>query len=394
MIELLSEMPRNLAFVLISPDNLEGGPNIAVSGYDSQRKPAEVSNASKTLDDFMGLVDTEYSREAAKLWSQLKEGNHTEWSEQDWIRYYLGGYWVLIRIGKKEDAEYCISKIKEIEEGDDNKSIEGLLLRGNFVHRDVLYNEAREIYAQAWELAQRTGNRRDQGRARAELAYIAFEIRDYQLSEQYYRDSVDLLEQVDEPLRDSLWSSALGRALRDYAQLLAGDAGRAQECRAYLRRALAIHSIDGRRNQVAACLQTRGKLERTLGNWEQAESAFQASASILFENGNQAGWVFSVREMAEVSYRRKQYDQCLAILKKAFERLAQDSESHKVDKGRIALQAARVHWSLGEIDKANHWCDKALELLPEGRRQERNEAAKLRAFIRTLIDPALTVDGS
>jgi tetratricopeptide (TPR) repeat protein len=395
MIKLLPEMPKNLAFFLISPDSAEVTSAIAVSDYDGEPRTDEVPNPVAKLEDLVSFLDTELFKEAAALWLRLKANYPTEWSEKDRFRYYWCGYWSLIRVGggkdaeeRKKDAKECIERIEEIEKGDDNKSIEGLLLRGNFVHRNGLYNKARVIYANAWKMAQKVGNRRDQGRARLEQAYIAFEIKDHHLSEQYYRDAIDLLEQVENGQRDSLWSSALGRALRDYAHLLAGYAERAPESEAYLRRALAIHTLDGRRNQVAYCLQTRGKLARTLGDWEKAVSTFQTCASIFIENGNRAGWAFTVREMAEVSYQMKKYDQCLAIIKNALGQLGEGLDDYRVDCGRMALQAARVYWSLGKSKEAYDWCEKALKILPEGRRQERNDATRLQVFIGSLIDHA------
>lgn len=289
-------------------------------------------------------------------------------------------------MGPKEQAEACVQAVESLNE------FEGLLLRGNFVHRDGLYDPARIAYAKAMQEAISEGNVRDEGRALLELAYLYSDLADRQLSEQCYARSIELLEKVDEGSRDWRWRSPMGRVLRDFAAMvikdsatIASDPVRAEECERYLKRAMAIHAIDDRLNQVGAVLRSQGALATIREEWAKAEDAFRSAASIFRKIGNPAGYASTLRQIAELCYTRKQYDQCLAILHSSITQLDNKyPEDHTVGKGLTALQIARAYWNLGKFREAKEWFDQALFLLPEARRKERTEAESILEFIEAL----------
>jgi len=68
--------------------------------------------------------------------------------------------------------------------------------------------------------------------------------RDPGLAERLFLDAIRLLEGTSQLATEPRWTSALGRALRDYADLLAGQPERLAEGARYLRRALMIHALD------------------------------------------------------------------------------------------------------------------------------------------------------
>jgi len=390
LVDLLSaEIPQNLAIVLLSPDDVSASPNIIIAHGNSESGHTEEVLAKPDPVDLLerlnNLVDTDQFKDATLLWEQLKPDEST-WNDKDKLRYQINGYWSFIRVGPKGQAEACVQAVESLNE------FEGMLLRGNFVHRNGLYDPARIAYAKAMQLAISEGNGRDEGRALLELAYLYSELGDRQLSEQSYERSIQLLEKVDEASRDWRWRSPMGRVLRDFAELLINDSAtitsdpvRAQECERYLKRAMAIHAIDDRLNQVGAVLRSQGGLATVREQWAKAEGAFRSAASIFRKIGNPVGESSTLREIAKLSYSRKQYDQCLAILHSSTKQLNNKyPEDHKVEKGLTALQIAHVCWNLGKFQEAKEWFDKALFLLPEGRRKERAEAESILDFIEAL----------
>lgn len=356
LVDLLSaEIPQNLAVVLISPDDVSASPKVVVEADQSDKhRRAEQALAKpdpvNQLERLNNLMDADQFRDAVSLWGTLK-AQYSTWDSNVQLRYQINGYWSFIRVGPKERAEDCVQAVEALDE------YEGLLLRGNFAHREGLYDAARLAYTKAM---QKANNQRDEGRARLELAYLYFELGDSQLSEEYYKRSIELLEKVDDESKDWRWRSPMGRVLRDFAELLIsdatrvrGDPARAQECERYLNRAMAIHAFDDRLNQVAAALRTQGKLAKIQEQWAKAEGAFWSAASIFTKIGNPAGWAATVREVAELSYARKQYDQCLVILQGCFNQLNKKyPKDYKSEKGLTAFQMARVYWNLGKIVEA------------------------------------------
>lgn len=391
LVDLLSpEIPQNLAIVLLSPDDVSASPNIIVVERDGESEHSEQVLAKPDpvdrLERLNNLVDTDQFPDATVLWQELNP-DYSTWDSKVQLRYQINGYWSFIRVGPKSQAQACVQEVEHLDE------FEGLLLRGNLLHRDGLYDPARIAYTKAMQKAVTEGNERDEGRALIELAYLYLDLGDRQLSEEYYGRSIKLLESVDEDSRDWRWRSPMGRVLRDFAELLIkdparvkSDPARAQECAHYLKRAMAIHAIDDRLNQVGAVLRSQGALATIKEQWAKAEDAFRSAAAIFRKIANPVGWSSTLREIAELSYTRKQYDQCLTILHSSLTHLNDKyPEDYAVEKGLTALQIARAYWNVGKIGDARHWFEEAQRLLPEARRKERAEAESQQTFMESLL---------
>jgi tetratricopeptide (TPR) repeat protein len=372
----VTRVPDSLAIVLVSSEtDIASDPTIVICEDAKRAKPASKEPPTVgNLETLRKLVEEDQFSEAARLWTKLRSIAQ-DWDKSDKIRYYSQGYWALIRTEKQQDAQSCIDSLVDLHQ------FEALLIEGNLRDRKGLYREALDRYAKAEQLAQ---NPRDQARAIVEQAYVTYELRDFPLAELLHLKSIRLLEDVSPDLRDSTWSSALGRALRDFADALACDPARAQQADSLLRRAMAIHAIDGRLNQVAAVLQTRGKLAHTLGNNELAEEFFQSAAVILQQVNNRAGWAYTAWRLAILASQQGKVEQALAILTNSFEHLSGESK-YPLEKGRLAMEMARVHWRKGDIALTAKWSDKAWDLFPLERRQERKESASLASFCRSLL---------
>jgi tetratricopeptide (TPR) repeat protein len=375
----LTRVPDSLAVVLVSSETvLVPDPAIVVCKGAKPAKPAKPASKEPpiggNLERLGKLVEEDRFSEAASLWITLRS-KIEDWGKSDLIRFYSQGYWALIRTEKNEDARSCIDSLAALDE------FEALLIEGNLLDRKGVYREALDRYAKAEQLAQ---NPRDQARAIVEQAYVTYQLRDFPLAETLHVKSIRLLEGVSPDLRDSTWCSALGRAVRDFADALARDPARAQQAGSLLRRAMAIHAIDGRLNQVAAVLQSRGKLEDTLGNYERAEEFLQSAAVILLRLNNRGGWAYTAWWLAKLASQQGKVEQALAILTNSFAQLGGEND-YPLDKGRLALEMARVHWRKGDLALARKWSDKAWQLFPPERRQERKESASLASFCRSLL---------
>jgi tetratricopeptide (TPR) repeat protein len=383
----LTKVPDSLAIVLVSSEtDMAYDPAIVLC---EGLKPAEPAKSTVTeaptvenLETLGKLIEEDHFSEAASLWTKLRS-NIQNWGKPDLIRFYSQGYWALIRTEKQQDAESCIEALTALGKSEalSEALFEALLIDGNLQDRTGLYREALDRYAKAEQLAK---NPRDQARAIIERAYVTYQLRDFPLAELLHTKSIQLLESVSPGLRDSVWSSALGRALRDFADALAREPSRAKQAGSLLRRAMAIHAIDGRLNQVAAVLQTRGKLEDTLGNHERAEEFLQRAALLLLRVNNRAGWAYTAWRLAELASQRGKLDQALAILTNSFERLGGDND-YPLEKSRLAMEMARVYWCKGDLPLAAKWSGEAWKRFPPERRQERKEAASLALFCHSLL---------
>ncbi|HLM58683.1 MAG TPA: hypothetical protein VK422_21445 [Pyrinomonadaceae bacterium] len=386
-VEALASVPKNLAIVLVSKKEIRTGPGIIAVGGGAARGKAETTfvklTSGVTEESFEGLDESERYEQASRRWEKLSEKDYGGWDEARQLDFQVRGYWVYIRQERREEAEARIKVVEAMRHSE--AGFEALMMRGNFDHRLGLYDKAREAYTKALHAS---GNGRDKARARLELAYLSGESGDRLLAEEFYKDAVGLLESVKEvALKDDRWRSALGRVLRDYADLLAVQSERLKEAEQLLDRAMVIHAIDDRLNQLAAALRTRGKLQRTRERWAAAEADLRAAASIFISNGNRVGWTESIWEMAELASKLGRGAQALALLEHAYGRLeSEGGDSFVKQKGRTALRIARVYWEQGGLPEAHRWSGEALRLLPENLRKDCSEAAGLREFTASLVE--------
>jgi len=379
LLGFLTRVPDNLAIVLVSGETeITADPTIvvvktAVPPKQAVKKREPVTDLARMVE----LVDQDHFVEAATLWKKLRP-KMSRWNEDDKISFYSRGYWALVRTGNQKGAEECIDHLRPLNQ------FEALLIEGNLLDRKGRYREALDRYERAQKQANNNNNTRDQGRSIVEQAYVTYELGDFPMAEILHTRSIQLLETVPADARDTNWGSALGRALRDSADALSRDPSRSQQADALLRRAMAIHAIDGRLNQVAAVLQTRGKLASNSDNLLLAEEFLQRAA-VLLRAQNRNGWAYTAWWLAKLASRRGNLEQALAILSSSFQQLYGDND-YPLDKGRIAREMARVYWTKGDLAQTTKWATTALSLFPKERRQERREAAALASFCESLIE--------
>jgi hypothetical protein len=175
---------------------------------------------------------------------------------------------------------------------------EKLLLLGNYASRfgAVLdeteppandleaWQRAESYYRQALGQAVEANNLREIGRAKLELGYLLQAKGEAAAAEIAYRAATEALERSQ--LRDTRWHSALGRVLRDRADLLCKQPEQRGLASALLGRAFAIHAYHGRHLQVAYCQTTAAHIHLAGGDCAQAvlsamdaANAFEACAA-------------------------------------------------------------------------------------------------------------------
>jgi tetratricopeptide (TPR) repeat protein len=370
--ELCDDLPANLAVVLVERAPEPGAP------------PPE-----EPLEKLDRLIRRGDLADAVGLWTSL--GDQVDrWraeSPASLLRFLSAGYWATVKTNGWDEAEACVGRLGEEARRDDDHAhafaFEASLLRGNFEERVSHYDLARRAYFSAQELANAADNARDQGRVLMELGYLEAQLGDRLLAERLYRDALRRLESWDET-HDPVWRSALGRALRDQATLLAPRPERTAEARGLLRRAAAIHALDGRFEQLAPTLRTRGLVEETEGRLDLAEASLRSAAARCASFGNSVGCVDGLRELARLACARGRLEQSLAILDGVTQHLATQPEERDRHRSQVAAQRAHVLVALGRNDEALAACTFADESLPPSLARERAPLRDLRDVIRFL----------
>jgi len=255
LVQTLAPVPSNVGLVLVSPYALgETWPGRPVNGACTGQieQPPECG-----VPAFLYLANRDRFAEALQLPCQ----------NSDDVEYWSTRYVASVKLDKKEDAKLCIKQIARVD------PIEADLLQANLLSREQRHLEARELYLRTADRAREARSWREVARIDQELAFLADQMGDRGQAEQRYEGAIKRLEKVEKRDRDSRWTSALGRVLRDYADLLA-SAGR-EDAFALLERATAIHALEGRITQVAYCRVTRSRLLCQLRRYDEAERCAQ-----------------------------------------------------------------------------------------------------------------------
>ena len=363
----LGRVPSGLSIVLVSPIQPEIPPGIVVTdpGAADAAPPAADTDLLKTVESW---TETGENSRVAETWNDVVAQAKT-WDTDRQRRLNAAGYWAFARLDRWVEAEACLRVL------DDVAPVEAALLRGNLASRRRKPEEASKWYRDA----EKTGNDRDKGRALLELAYLASRRADRGETDVLYGEALSRLEAATDA-DDSLWRSALGRALRDYADVLASDPARLDEAAGYLERALVIHAIDGRSSQIAVALQTRGKLECCRNRFAAADEAVGAAVALQARFKNHRGWSKAMQQLIEVALEASATLRARALAETLFERLGQEDD----DRGNVASLAARACWQLGDIAAAAKWANTALEQLPASRRDDHIRIAIIRNVAKSL----------
>jgi tetratricopeptide (TPR) repeat protein len=299
---------------------------------------------------------------------------------------------IAVKVAEAESAEECVAALKgeaqRLISGSRQQqefAFEALLLDANLQQRRGAHDQARLKYEAARTLADTALGDRDRGRVAQELAWAAAERNERALAENLYREAIRLLGGVAGSPDDRVWTSALGRALRDYADLIAKEDGRGAHAKQLLRRAMAIHALDGRYDQLAPALQTLGRVAAAARDWEAGEQALRTAVAMFLAAGNVPGWVSAMRGLAEIAEMQGFPEPARRILERVLERLRSKSNMDK-EIGVVALDLARVLWRLGEFEAVVQSCKEADRALPLEMR-ERSLLSNLMRCAESLIPP-------
>jgi tetratricopeptide (TPR) repeat protein len=374
-------VPRSVRIVLTSSALLDFPLGVFRSAHSPDAAVLDAQDESDLASRIERLERLGRYADAACAWRAAPPNAITASTSEERRRFFAAAYWALVRLeGSADEVRACLAALETTD------PFEALLLRANHEDRAGRYAEARQTYREARNQADGPTAR---GRVLIELAYLAMQTGDSELAESNYREAIALLEQVGEHETDGRWRAALGRALRDYADLLSGDRNRAAEADIPLQRAIAIHTIDGRIGQVAAAYQTRGKIHRTLRQWDRAESALASSAALQWASENVRGWASSIRELAQLAYDAGRYDQALQLTKTVYDCLSRNKNLLlQPEAGMVSLLAGRCEWRLAHFEEALTWIARALDRLPADRRRERSDASTLKSALQSIIGQA------
>jgi tetratricopeptide (TPR) repeat protein len=360
LIETLDRIPPNVAIVLTSPYRIQARwpGSVATDGDAAGREePAPSCFIDQVMrEDYTGALAVD--RAALK-------------TDEDFSCLYLAA----IKRGRLDLAQEAIARVRPIN------PLEADLLQGNFDGRAGRHREARERYQSVLEHAHADHALREKARAQQELAYVANEMGDRGLADQMFRNAIATLEGIEPKQGGSRWHSALARALRDYADLLA-DQG-SPEALPLLRRATAIHAFERRRTQVAYCFLSRSKLMLRLGRFELAATDAEQAAIVFSQAENADGWVTAITLAAQASSARNRHDQARAVLDLAASHRSVQGKPALI--GKLMLEAAEAALVAGTVSRAYELAKDALNRLPVALQRERATARKLQQFAETLL---------
>ena len=367
LLDTVDRIPPNVAIVLTSPFEVQQLWQAGrVSVHNGGKGPAESQPAGD--GEFVRRVLREEFAEAVALGVPAALAN----DDEAWSCMYLAA----VRTRRLDLAADAISRLRAF-----GADLEADLLQGNLEGRSGNHQRARELYRSVLDRARQTHVDREAARAEHELAYVVNEMGDRGLADQLYRSAIAGLERLDPAKRNSLWHSALARALRDYADMLAESGDEA--ALPLLRRGAAIHALERRPSQVAYCEITRSRLMTQLGRYDAAEAAAQQAAIVFDQKRNDDGWVDAMRLAAKAACGVGRYAEARAILERAVKRQSLAQKPALV--GRLQLALGEAALAMGAIDVAGAAAASARGQLPAGLRRDRVAAERLAAFTATLV---------
>lgn len=291
---------------------------------------------------------------------------------------------------------------------------ERLLLTGNYVSRfgvvpavgpggageEVKDREVKDLerkhreedfYRQAMNLPGAQTNLSLTGRAKHELGYLMCGQGRKGTAEIFFRGALQDLERSGE--HDTRWHSALARVLRDWADMLAGDAARLEEASALLARGIAIHTFHGRKLEIAYAMTTQARIALSGGRHAEAiEDALEA-ANRFEECVNWWGWSTAIEILLDALAETRETVRMQAVIHLALEKnqMSNLKVSQKDGvKRRLLFESARAHWIAGHLGEAKKVLDGVFEEAPVSFRESEQglEAGRLYRFLSLTPVPA------
>jgi tetratricopeptide (TPR) repeat protein len=309
--------------------------------------------------------------------------------------YWQAVYYACARKEKEGQCEEAIGKILG--------AAERSLASGNFVSRfDRLpkaeakpltnldkHQHQENFYRQALSDAIGDDNQRDVARAKLELGYLLKSRGETEAADLAYLAAAQALERTPEKspqqtrlLRDSRWHSALGRALRDRAELLSEEPDRLKEASALLKRALAIHSYHGRTLQVAYCRTAAARIDLSSGRFVDGVLRAMDAANDFEALKNWRAWANAMGVLLDILAQTRETTRMRGVAALAIEKIASSNLSQKQKDDHtytFNLKIAEALFTAGDIKAARTKMD-ALGTEPPPKLKA--EVDRLRAFLK------------
>ena len=282
--------------------------------------------------------------------------------------YWYAMYYACARSEEEDDSRKAIGNI--------SSDAERLLASGNFVSRSgrlpeedsphltdlEKHQRQEEYYRQALSAAIQDDNLRDVARAKLELGYLLQSRGETEAADLAYLAAAQALErtpekspQLSRSLRDSRWHSALGRALRDRAELLSSDPDRLTEASALLKRALAIHSYHGRRLQVAYCRMAAARIDLARERFAVGVLGAMDAANDFEALKNWRAWAKAIEVLLDIHAESGETSRMLGLADLAIEKIANSNLSAKQKKSQtntFELKIAEALFAAGDMKAA------------------------------------------
>lgn len=202
---------------------------------------------------------------------------------------------------------------------------------------------------------------REAGRARLELAYLLKNAGKTGVAERLYAQALENLESCPREQHDSRWHGALGRLLRDWADLLATSPDRLDKASELLRRAMAIHSFRGRRLQIAYSLDTAARIALTGRRFNEAIAHAIESANLFEDLHIWRGWGEAIKLLFDCLAETRDAASMLGLAELAINKLqASNLPDDQRERLRLAFiyEKANAHWISGRLVDARSELEK------------------------------------
>ena len=282
--------------------------------------------------------------------------------------YWSAVYYASARREQEEESRTAIRNISGLAER--------LLTSGNFVSRfqrlpdtegepltDLEKHQYQEdCYRQAADEAIKDENPRDLARAKLELGYLLQSRGEIEAADLAYLAAAQAVERTKEKspqqprfLRDSRWHSALGRALRDRAELLSADCNRLAEAADLLKRALAIHSYHGRTSQVAYCCTAAARIDLATGRFADGVLRAMDAANDFEALGNWRAWAKAIEVLLDILAETRETTRMIGVANLAIEKIAKSNLAPKQKEDQtntFNLKIAEALFAAGDIKAA------------------------------------------
>jgi eukaryotic-like serine/threonine-protein kinase len=261
-------------------------------------------------------------------------------SDEAWPEGRIVKIEALWKLGNMDEAGQLLDKLMEAYDRFSwsyDLKCRVLGLQARFLQSKGENRKALAVAREADKLTRRLGNPLGTAATRRILASILAELGELDTAEALARTARSDYEAFGDEVGQWECDLVLFTALK--------QVGRLREAASILERAMAFHEREGRRQDVAGCLNNLGEVERLRGNLGRAESCYRG-ARVIFESIGAAGRTIVDANLGLVLLERKRFGparEALQLALKAFE-----AQGRKSFAG--VLHAALIPCAAGERD--------------------------------------------